>query len=233
MYQKQCWDENVKCHCMSESHQRQMEVVGQNPNRILRGVRDLLPQPPESQPPLQPRGRQVHRRPPPRLHELPSVGYAHRVPEVFGAHGEVQGGGDPKRGAGQPSESEPKHLEKSENGEKIKLSLGSLAKPSVKELALDDLTREQEKAKERINRKDYWLCENHCEGLEQGVSKLVLRVDQDQLETVIPQIGGLVSIVIGAYHGLNSRLLAVDTDKFCAKVQIEKRIYDGRVGKLD
>ena len=36
-------------------------------------------------------------------------------------------------GADQPTESELKLLEKSENGEKIKLSLGSLAKPSVKE----------------------------------------------------------------------------------------------------
>ena len=38
-------------------------------------------------------------------------------------------------------------------------------------------------------------------------------------------------IVNGPYRGSNARLLAVDTDKFCAKVQIEKGIYDGRVIK--
>ncbi|KAI8555984.1 hypothetical protein RHMOL_Rhmol05G0217600 [Rhododendron molle] len=38
MCQKQCRDENgFKCHCMSEGHQRQMEVFGQNPNRIVDG----------------------------------------------------------------------------------------------------------------------------------------------------------------------------------------------------
>ncbi|KAL8508834.1 hypothetical protein ACS0TY_016148 [Phlomoides rotata] len=32
MCQKQCRDENgFKCHCMSELHQRQMQVFGQNP----------------------------------------------------------------------------------------------------------------------------------------------------------------------------------------------------------
>ncbi|KAI8031459.1 KIN17-like protein [Camellia lanceoleosa] len=62
-------------------------------------------------------------------------------------------------------------------------------------------------------------------------TKHVLRVDQEELETVIPQIGGIVRIVNGAYCGSNARLLAVDTDKFCAKVQIEKGIYDGRVIK--
>ena len=38
MFQKQCRDENgFKCHCLSESHQRQMEVFGQNPHRIVDG----------------------------------------------------------------------------------------------------------------------------------------------------------------------------------------------------
>ncbi|ONI12054.1 hypothetical protein PRUPE_4G141400 [Prunus persica] len=58
--------------------------------------------------------------------------------------------------------------------------------------------------------------------IEMLESKHVLRVDQAELETVIPQIGCLVKIVNGAYRGSNAKLLAVDTDKFCAKVQIEK-----------
>ncbi|KAJ8642346.1 hypothetical protein MRB53_019040 [Persea americana] len=123
--------------------------------------------------------------------------------------------------------------------------------------ALYDLMKEQEKAKERSNRKDYWLCEGiivkvmskaladkgyykqkgvvkkvidkYVGEIEMLDSKHVLRVDQEELEMVIPQIGGLVRIVNGAYRGSNARLLSVDTDNYCAKVQIEKGIYDGRV----
>lgn len=190
----------------------------------------------------------------------------------------------------QPLEAELMPLEKSENGEKIVISLGSSSKPVVKDRigssklvfeepeiekvkehgksvksgggggsrsALDDLMKEQEKEKERTNRKDYWLCEGiivkvmskklaekgyykqkgivrkvmdeYVGEIEMLESKHVLRVDQEELETVIPQIGGLVKIVNGAYRGSKARLLEVNTDKFCAKVQIEKGIYDGRV----
>ncbi|GAB2282069.1 DNA/RNA-binding protein kin17 [Dionaea muscipula] len=117
--------------------------------------------------------------------------------------------------------------------------------------------REEEKVKEPSNRKQYWLCEGIVvkvmskaladkgyykkKGVVRKVidkfvgeiemidSKHVLRVNQEELETVIPQIGGLVRIVNGAYRGSNARLLAVDTDNFCAKLEIEKGIYDGRV----
>ncbi|KAK8514963.1 hypothetical protein V6N13_121910 [Hibiscus sabdariffa] len=38
MCRKQCRDVNrLKCHCLSESHQRQMQIFGQNPDRILSG----------------------------------------------------------------------------------------------------------------------------------------------------------------------------------------------------
>jgi DNA/RNA-binding protein KIN17 len=125
--------------------------------------------------------------------------------------------------------------------------------------ALEELMKEEEKAKERSNRKDYWLFEGiivkvmskalaekgyykqkgvvrkvidkYVAEIEMLESKHKLRVDQEELETVIPQIGGLVKIVNGAYRGSNARLLGVDTEKFCAKVQIEKGIYDGRVLK--
>uniref|UniRef100_A0A0A9E4H6 Antigenic determinant of rec-A protein n=1 Tax=Arundo donax TaxID=35708 RepID=A0A0A9E4H6_ARUDO len=123
--------------------------------------------------------------------------------------------------------------------------------------ALDDLMKEEEKAKERSNRKDYWLCpgivvkvmskslvekgyykqkgvvkrviDKYVGEIEMLESKHVLRIDQDELETVIPQIGGLVRIVNGAYRGSNARLLSVDTEKFSAKVQVEKGLYDGKV----
>ncbi|CAA6661751.1 unnamed protein product [Spirodela intermedia] len=106
--------------------------------------------------------------------------------------------------------------------------------------------RAVETATERSNRKDYWLCEGivvkvmsraladkgyykqkgvvvkvidkYVGEIEMLEKQHILRIDQEELETVIPQIGGLVRI-----------LLSVNTDKFCAKVQIEKGIYDGRV----
>ena len=38
MCQKQCRDENgFKCHLSSEGHKRQMEIFGQNPERIVDG----------------------------------------------------------------------------------------------------------------------------------------------------------------------------------------------------
>ncbi|XP_075086473.1 KIN17-like protein [Nicotiana tabacum] len=124
---------------------------------------------------------------------------------------------------------------------------------------LDELMREQEQAKEQYNRKDYWLCDGiivkvlskaladkgyykqkgvvrkvidkYVGEIEMLESKHVPRVDQEELETVIPQVGGHVRIVNGAYRRSNARLLAIDTDNFCAKVQIEKGIYDGKILK--
>lgn len=146
-------------------------------------------------------------------------------------------------------EKERKNTKMKENG-----STGKSGKST-----LEELMREEEKAKERSNRKDYWLCEGiivkimsktlaekgyykqkgvvrkvidkYVGEIEMLESKHVLRVDQEELETVIPHIGGLVRIVNGAYRGSNARLLGVDAEKFCAKVQVEKGIYDGRVLK--
>nr|GFA93466.1 hypothetical protein [Tanacetum cinerariifolium] len=111
---------------------------------------------------------------------------------------------------------------------------------------LDELIKEEKKAKERSNQKDYWLCEGIVVKVmskdladkgyykQKGVvrkvsdkyvwesemieSKHKLRVDQEELETVISQIGGVVRVVNGAYCRPNARLLSVNTDKFCAKV---------------
>lgn len=123
--------------------------------------------------------------------------------------------------------------------------------------ALAQLMAEDEKAKERVNRKDYWLVEGLIVKVmskslaEQGFYKqkgvvrkvigkyvaeikmlesgAILKVDQEELETVIPQIGSLVKIVNGAYRGSTAKLVSIDTAKFTAKVQVEKGLYDGRV----
>lgn len=149
--------------------------------------------------------------------------------------------------------------DKVERGEKRKRSGDSGRSEKERRSALDELMKEEEKKKERMNRKDYWLFEgiivkvmskalaekgyykqkgvvkkvidNYVGEIKMLDSKHVLRVDQKELETVLPQIGGMVKIVNGAYRGSNARLLGVDTEKFCAKVQIEKGVYDGRVIK--
>ena len=59
--------------------------------------------------------------------------------------------------------------------------------------------------------------------------KLKLRVDQEELETAILQIGEVVRVVNDTYRGSNARLLSVNTDKFCAKLHIEKGVFDGKV----
>uniref|UniRef100_A0A5B7CFY9 KIN17-like protein n=1 Tax=Davidia involucrata TaxID=16924 RepID=A0A5B7CFY9_DAVIN len=354
MCQKQCRDENgFKCHCMSESHQRQMEVFGQNPNRIVDGYSE------EFEDLFLEHMKRSHRfsRVAATVVYNEYIADRHHVHmnstqwatltefvKYLGRTGKCKVEETPKGwfmtyidrdsetlfkermknkrikadiveeekqereirkqieraeqlmpvadGEAQPLESVPVPMLKSEGAEKVIFALGSSFKPNGKEKAessklvfeevetdnkrkkvkesgksvksgvgsrsaLDELMREQEKAKERINRKDYWLCEGiivkvmskalaekgyykqkgvvlkvidkYVGEIEMLESNHVLRVDQEELETVIPQIGGLVRIVNGAYRGSNARLLTVDTDKFCAKVQIEKGIYDGRV----
>lgn len=342
MCQKQCRDENgFKCHCMSESHQRQMEVFGQNPHRIVDGYSE------EFESSFLEHMKRSHRfsRIAATIVYNEYIADRHHVHmnstqwatltefvKYLGRTGKCKIEDTPKGWfmtyidrdsetlfkekmknkrtradiedeerqereiqrqielAEQimPSEDkvvEMKPLVKSENGEKIKLTLGSsLSKEKAGgtkfsnlvfeeddeqkgresgkagRSTLDDLMREQEKEKERKSRRDYWLVEGiivkvmskalaekgyykqkgivrkvidkYVGEIEMIDNKHILRIDQDELETVIPQIGGLVRIVNGAYRGSNARLLKVDVDKFCATVQIEKGIYDGRVLKV-
>ncbi|KAK6929340.1 KN17, SH3-like C-terminal domain [Dillenia turbinata] len=347
MCQKQCRDENgFKCHCMSESHQRQMQVFGQNPHRIIDGYSE------EFESAFLEHMKRSHR----FSRVAATVVYNEYIADRYHIHmnstqwltltefvkylgrtGKCKVEETPKgwfityidrdsetlfkeklknkriradiadeekqereiRRQIERAEqsmsvvssdstrltenSEALGLQKSETGGKFAFALGG-SKPVGKEegeiskvvfeevevhksekkgksgggkSTLDALMEEQEKAKERSNRKDYWLCEGivvkvmskalaskgyykqkgvvvkvidkYVGEIELIENKHVLRVDQEELETVIPQIGGLVRIVNGAYRGMNARLLGVNTDKFCAKVQIEKGIYDGRV----
>eukprot|EP00898_Chlorokybus_atmophyticus_P008443 jgi/Chlat1/85/Chrsp1S03079 len=120
---------------------------------------------------------------------------------------------------------------------------------------LEALMKEQESVKEKKLRRDFWLTEGIIvkvlskalkdyykqKGVVEKVidryvaqvkmldSGHVLKVDQAELETVLPQIGGLVRIVNGAYRGSQAKLLGVDMEKFTARVQIVKGAYDGRV----
>ncbi|PNX90458.1 DNA/RNA-binding protein kin17-like [Trifolium pratense] len=84
---------------------------------------------------------------------------------------------------------------------------------------------EEERKKEKINRKDYWL----HEGIVVKVMSKALEEKGYYKQKGV--VGCRVKIVNGAYRGSLARLLGVDTDHFCAKVQIEKGAYDGRVLK--
>ncbi|MFS7951897.1 putative KIN17-like protein [Helianthus anomalus] len=269
MCQKQCRDENgFKCHCMSESHQRQMEVFGQNPHRIVDGYSEefestFLDHMKRSRiAATVVYNEYINDRHHVHLNSTKWATLTEFV-KYLGKTGKCKERLKNKRakadivdeekqereikrqieraeqlGLGNVSDKSFESEEKNGGEKKIKLSIGSVKNAGKEKgegsarfvAALDELIKEEEKAKERINRKDYWLCEGivvkvmskvladkgEIEMLE---SKHKLRVDQEELETVIPQIGGLVN---GAYRGSNARLLSVNTDKFCAKVQIEK-----------
>ncbi|XP_062007526.1 KIN17-like protein isoform X1 [Rosa rugosa] len=356
MCQKQCRDENgFKCHCMSESHQRQMLIFGENPNRVVEGYSEefetsFLEHMKRSHrfsriaatviyneyindrhhvhmnstewATLTEFVKHLGRTGKCKVEETPKgwfITYIDRDSETLFKEREKM-----KRVKADLAEEEKQEREikkqiervyqsmpnadnveghggeevsrelKVESGVKIGFALGGLKKEKGEKgeslklvfeevederkskksktgggngsgtggaggLALEELMREEERKKERVNRKDYWVCEGiivkvmskalaekgyykqkglvkkvidkYVGEIEMLESKHVLRVDQQELETVIPQIGCLVKIVNGAYRGSNARLLAVDTDKFCAKVQIEKGVYDGRVLK--
>lgn len=123
--------------------------------------------------------------------------------------------------------------------------------------AIEEIRLQQEAKKERENRKDYWLCEGiivkilnkkvadgafykkkavvlaverHFLGtikvLETGHK---LKVDQNDLETVIPNKGGRVIIVNGAYRGDEAILVDVNIEQFKTSVRIDAGPYRGNV----
>lgn len=115
--------------------------------------------------------------------------------------------------------------------------------------ALEEIMMNQEKTKEMRRRTEWWIAEGLivkvmnkklADGkyykekgvIEKVVDKFVgvikmlqsgdiLKLDQSQLETVIPNIGGKVRIVNGAYRDEVGSLISVNVDKFTASVRIE------------
>lgn len=47
-----------------------------------------------------------------------------------------------------------------------------------------------------------------------------LKVDQDDLETVIPSVDGTVLVLNGPGKGATARLLELDLDNFAAKIRV-------------
>jgi len=126
-----------------------------------------------------------------------------------------------------------------------------------KKCALDQIMEEEQRNKEKNNRKDYWItpgivvkCMNKdlADGkyykkkgeikkvIELFVAEIeiqdlgdIIRLDQDQLETVIPNIGGRVKIVNGAYRGETAVLQNINVDLFCATAKIDKGGLNGKL----
>ncbi|XP_058128564.1 LOW QUALITY PROTEIN: DNA/RNA-binding protein KIN17 [Anopheles ziemanni] len=132
----------------------------------------------------------------------------------------------------------------------------SITCESRKSSAIDELIKEEEKKKEKMNRKDYWLFEGivvklvtHSLGdkyyKEKGVVvevvdkyrakiKLLetgekLKVDQAHLETVIPAVGKQVLILNGGYRGSTAILKAINTEHYSVTVEIASGPLKGRL----
>lgn len=122
--------------------------------------------------------------------------------------------------------------------------------------SLDSLMAEQEKRREREGRKDYWLHPNIVVKIlnksvgggqfygQKGVIKAVhetyigevrldsgtvLKIDQEDLETVLPALGGHVMIVNGAYRGDTATLKSLNEQNFSANVSILAGPARGRI----
>lgn len=128
--------------------------------------------------------------------------------------------------------------------------------PKVKKSALEELKQEEEKFKEKKNRRDNWIApgiivkvihkklddkyynkkgevlevkdkfEAIVEMLDSGDR---LKIDQEYLETVIPNVGKSVIVVNGAYAGSEAVLIGVNFDKFYATIKLETGSFKGRI----
>ena len=56
----------------------------------------------------------------------------------------------------------------------------------------------------------------------------LIKLDQDELETVIPQVGGRVLVVNGAYRGAEAKLVAINVEQFSTSLQVLSGAHAGR-----
>ena len=124
----------------------------------------------------------------------------------------------------------------------------------LKRSVLDEIIEEEE-SKKKTRRKENWIEKNLVvkvvtkkiaekyqkkKGVIERVedrflayvrmseSNALIKIDQKDLETVIPKEGSLVKIVNGAHHGEIARLVRVNQEAINATVQIEKGYHKDR-----
>ena len=56
----------------------------------------------------------------------------------------------------------------------------------------------------------------------------LIKLDQDELETVIPSAGGAVLVVNGAHRGMTAKLVSINVDAFTASVRLDGGPHAGR-----
>ena len=61
----------------------------------------------------------------------------------------------------------------------------------------------------------------------------LIKLDQEELETVIPSAGGAVLIVNGAHRGATAKLLSINVDAFTASVRIDGGAHAGRTVEVE
>lgn len=123
---------------------------------------------------------------------------------------------------------------------------------------IEEVIKQEEEKKERMNRKNYWLHEDIIvklvtkslgdnyykqkarvlEVIDKYRAKIKLietgeklKVDQAHLETVIPNLGKQVLVVNGAYRGHTAVLKDLDEKKFCVTIEIVSGTFKDRIVK--
>jgi len=136
------------------------------------------------------------------------------------------------------------------------ISKSSSRKSEKRKLSALEEIIEEETMKKNYMRKDYWLLENiivkvttKTLGLQylgkKGVvikvmdkygcmvklfePKVKLKLDQNHVETVIPNIGGRVIIVNGMHAKREAELIKFDQDKFCVDVKLKSGPATGKI----
>ncbi|CAG9539421.1 unnamed protein product [Cercopithifilaria johnstoni] len=124
----------------------------------------------------------------------------------------------------------------------------------LKKNALDEIMEMEELRKEKWNRRDNWLHEgiivkittkkfgNDFYKAKGVIKQLVddftaildvkgcsLRVNQENLETVIPAVGRAMLVVNGAYRGTKAVLQAIEEKKFAVILRLDESLAKGRV----
>uniref|UniRef100_A0A7E4VI60 C2H2-type domain-containing protein n=1 Tax=Panagrellus redivivus TaxID=6233 RepID=A0A7E4VI60_PANRE len=128
------------------------------------------------------------------------------------------------------------------------------SEPPAKKSTLDKLIEEEERYKERKNRQDNWVTEgivvkiltkklgkefHNAKGV---ITKLVdrytamvdvdgdlVKIDQLDLQTVIPSVGRTMLIVNGAYRGYKATLMEINEKSFSLKLKLAEGLRSGRV----